>query len=108
MTVVQPPGRFGAISLGTNESSIDHFKEKPNGDGAWVNGGFFVLEPGVLDYVTGDDTVWEQQPLQELATDGQLNAWKHPGYWQPMDTLHDRNKLEELWRSGNAPWKVWN
>lgn len=108
MTVVQPPGRFGAISLGTNESSIEHFKEKPNGDGAWVNGGFFVLEPGVLDYVTGDDTVWEQQPLQELAADGQLNAWKHPGYWQPMDTLHDRNKLEELWRSGNAPWKVWN
>jgi len=108
MTVVQPPGRFGAISLDSRETTINHFKEKPDGDGAWVNGGFFVLEPAVLDYVEADHTVWEQQPLQQLALDGELNAWKHPGFWQPMDTLHDRNKLEELWRRGTAPWKVWN
>ena len=108
MTVVQPPGRFGAISLGSSETSIAHFKEKPDGDGAWVNGGFFVLEPAALNYVGGDDSVWEQQPVQNLASDGQLNAWKHPGFWQPMDTLHDRNKLEELWQTGRAPWKVWN
>lgn len=108
MTVVQPPGRFGAISLDSRETTINHFKEKPNGDGAWVNGGFFVLEPEVLDHIDADETVWEQHPLQQLAADGQLNAWKHPGFWQPMDTLHDRNKLEELWRGGNAPWKVWN
>lgn len=108
MTVVQPPGRFGAISLDSKETAINHFKEKPNGDGAWVNGGFFVLEPAVLDYIDADETVWEQRPLQQLAADGQLNAWKHSGFWHPMDTLHDRNKLEELWRTGNAPWKVWN
>lgn len=108
MTVVQPPGRFGAISLDSKETAISHFKEKPNGDGAWVNGGFFVLEPNVLDYIDADDTVWEQRPLQQLAMDGQLNAFKHPGFWHPMDTLHDRNKLEEMWRGGNAPWKVWN
>ncbi len=108
MTVVQPPGRFGAISLDSQETTINHFKEKPSGDGAWVNGGFFVLEPAVLDYIAADDTVWEQQPLQQLAADGQLNAWKHAGFWHPMDTLHDRNKLEEMWRGGNAPWKVWN
>ncbi len=108
MTVVQPPGRFGAISLDSQETAINHFKEKPNGDGAWVNGGFFVLEPAVFDYIDADETVWEQHPLQQLAADGQLNAWKHPGFWQPMDTLHDRNKLEELWRGGSAPWKVWN
>lgn len=108
MTVVQPPGRFGAISLDSRETTINHFKEKPNGDGAWVNGGFFVLEPEVLDHIDADETVWEQHPLQQLAADGQLNAWKHPGFWHPMDTLHDRNKLEELWRGGIAPWKVWN
>lgn len=108
MTVVQPPGRFGAISLDSQETAINHFKEKPSGDGAWVNGGFFVLEPEVLDYIDADATVWEQHPLQQLAADGQLNAWKHAGFWHPMDTLHDRNKLEELWRGGNAPWKVWN
>lgn len=108
MTVVQPPGRFGAISLGANETTIEHFQEKPDGDGAWVNGGYFVCEPGVIDYIAGDDTVWEQEPLRNLAHDGQLNAYKHPGFWQPMDTLHDKNRLEKLWESGNAPWKVWN
>lgn len=108
MTVVQPPGRFGALSLDATETAIHRFKEKPSGDGAWVNGGYFVLDPGVFDYLGGDDTVWEEQPLQRLALDDQLNAWKHPGYWQPMDTLHDRTKLEKLWRDGNAPWKVWN
>lgn len=107
MTVVQPPGRFGAISLGAGETTIEHFKEKPDGDGAWVNGGYFVLEPGVIDYIDGDDTVWEQAPLQNLATHGQLNAYKHPGFWQPMDTINDKNKLEKLWASNQAPWKVW-
>lgn len=108
MTVVQPPGRFGAISLDPQETAINHFKEKPSGDGAWVNGGFFVLEPGVLDYIDADESVWEQKPLQQLAADGQLNAWKHSGFWHPMDTLHDRSKLEDMWRGGSAPWKVWN
>ncbi|MGV1008027.1 MAG: glucose-1-phosphate cytidylyltransferase [Dermatophilaceae bacterium] len=107
MTVVQPPGRFGAISLGSGETTIAHFKEKPDGDGAWVNGGYFVLEPEVIDYIDGDTTVWEQAPLQRLALDGQLNAWKHSGFWHPMDTLNDKNKLERLWAANEAPWKVW-
>lgn len=107
MTVVQPPGRFGAISLGRCETTIEHFKEKPDGDGAWVNGGYFVLEPSVIDYITEDATVWEQEPLMNLAKDGQLNAYKHGGFWQPMDTVNDRNKLEKLWASGDAPWKMW-
>ncbi len=108
MTVVQPPGRFGAISLGRSETVIEHFKEKPDGDGAWVNGGYFVCEPGVIDFIDDDATVWEQDPLQELAHRGQLNAWKHQGFWHPMDTLNDKNKLEKLWAAGTAPWKVWN
>lgn len=108
MTVVQPPGRFGAISLGAQEDRIESFKEKPDGDGAWVNGGYFVLEPSVIDYIDGDDTVWEQAPLQNLATDGELHAYKHAGFWQPMDTIHDKNKLEKMWADGKAPWKVWN
>lgn len=108
MTVVQPPGRFGAISLGANETTIETFQEKPDGDGAWVNGGYFVCEPGVIDYIAGDDTTWEQEPLRNLARDGQLNAYKHAGFWQPMDTLNDKNKLEKLWAADTAPWKVWN
>lgn len=108
MTVVQPPGRFGAISLGANETTIESFQEKPDGDGAWVNGGYFVCEPGVIDYIDGDDTTWEQEPLRNLAHDGQLNAYKHPGFWQPMDTLNDKNKLEKMWAANQAPWKVWN
>lgn len=108
MTVVQPPGRFGAIALSDDSTQIQRFNEKPDGDGAWVNGGYFVLEPGVIDYIADDATVWEASPLQHLATDGQLNAYRHDGFWHPMDTLHDRTKLEALWNEGRAPWKVWN
>lgn len=107
LTAVQPPGRFGAISWKDEQTRIDRFYEKPSGDGSWVNGGYFVLEPEVIDYVTDDSTVWEQEPLNKLAQDGQLFAFKHDGFWQPMDTLRDKNHLEELWRSGKAPWKVW-
>ena len=107
LMAVQPPGRFGAISLKQDEKKILSFREKTNGDGAWINGGFFVLEPGVMDYISDDMTVWEQEPLQKLAHDGTLSAYKHNGFWQPMDTLRDKNVLEELWNSSKAPWKVW-
>lgn len=107
MTAVQPPGRFGAFSLRSDESRVRHFREKPQGDNAWVNGGFFVLDRSVLDYVNGDETVWERQPMESLAQDGQLSAFRHDGFWQPMDTLRDRMYLEELWESGTPPWKVW-
>lgn len=107
MTTVQPPGRFGAISLQKDETTIHSFQEKPEGDGAWVNGGYFVLEPEVIDYVAGDKTVWEQEPLEKLAQMGQLSAYKHKGFWQPMDTLRDKSYLEEMWNAGQAPWKVW-
>jgi glucose-1-phosphate cytidylyltransferase len=107
LTVIQPPGRFGAISLMENQSRISSFREKPKGDGAWINGGFFVLEPQVMEYISGDMTVWELDPLQKLASDGMLSAYKHEGFWQSMDTLRDKNVLEELWRSGTPPWKIW-
>jgi glucose-1-phosphate cytidylyltransferase len=107
LTAVQPPGRFGAISLGSEQTKIDHFQEKPEGDGAWINGGYFVLEPEVIDFIDGDSTIWEQEPLKKLARMGQLSAYKHAGFWQPMDTLKDRNTLEKLWKSDQAPWKVW-
>lgn len=107
LTAVQPPGRFGAFRLGHEETKIPSFKEKPQGDGAWINGGFFVLEPQVFDCIAGDHTVWEQEPMESLARDGMLAAYKHQGFWQPMDTLRDKNFLEELWQSGTAPWKVW-
>ena len=107
LTAVFPPGRFGAFNLSQNQSKISTFKEKPQGDGAWINGGFFVLEPGVMDYITDDATVWERQPMEKLAHDGHLSAYKHHGFWQPMDTLRDKNFLEELWKNENAPWKVW-
>lgn len=107
LTATQPPGRFGAIALGEEQTKITSFHEKPGGDGAWINGGYFVLEPEVIDYITEDATVWEQEPLQKLAHDGQLSAYKHDGFWQPMDTLKDKNKLEDLWQSGKAPWKAW-
>ncbi|MEB3250626.1 MAG: glucose-1-phosphate cytidylyltransferase [Cyanobacteriota bacterium] len=107
LTAVQPPGRFGAISLGEKQTTISSFQEKPEGDGAWVNGGFFILEPQVIDFIDGDSTVWEQEPLRKLATLGQLSAYKHPGFWQPMDTLRDKHYLEELWAKDQAPWKVW-
>lgn len=107
LTAVQPPGRFGAFSLGKNQNIISTFKEKPQGDGAWINGGFFVLEPEIMDYIDGDFTVWEREPMENLAQKGMLSAYRHKGYWQNMDTLRDKNVLEELWQSGKAPWKIW-
>jgi glucose-1-phosphate cytidylyltransferase len=109
LTAVQPPGRFGAFTLEAQQSRIHSFKEKPKGDfdGAWINGGFFVLEPEVMDYIAEDSTVWEQEPLQQLANNGQLSAFRHCGFWHPMDTLKDKSVLEELWLKG-APWKKWN
>ena len=107
LTAVQPPGRFGAFKLSEHENRIGQFREKPDGDGAWINGGFFVLEPGALEYIEDDTTVWEREPMERLAKDGLLAAFRHGGFWQPMDTLRDRMALEELWQSGAAPWKVW-
>ncbi len=106
MCAVSPPGRFGAIDIQDNR--ITRFEEKPSGDGSWINGGFFVLEPKVLDYIKDDATIWERDPLERLARDGQISAYTHRGFWQPMDTLRDKIKLEELWKNGHAPWKVWN
>lgn len=106
VTSIQPVGRFGALAL-DSENLVHGFKEKPKGDGSWINGGFFVMQPEVLKYISGDTTVLEQEPLEGLARDNQLVAYKHTGFWQPMDTLRDKNYLDELWRSGNAPWKVW-
>ena len=107
LTAAQPPGRFGALTLGSEQTYVHEFREKPGGDGAWVNGGFFVLEPGAIDYVTDDSTIWEREPLERLARDGNLAAYKHRGFWHPMDSLRDKVFLEELWNSGNPPWKVW-
>jgi glucose-1-phosphate cytidylyltransferase len=106
LTAVQPPGRFGAFSLEAEQVRVTQFREKPRGDGAWINGGFFVLEPGVFDYIDGDDSVWEQEPMRALASDGQLAAYRFDGFWQNMDTLRDKMVLEELWESGNAPWRT--
>jgi glucose-1-phosphate cytidylyltransferase len=107
LTAVQSPGRFGALKLESNQTKIEAFKEKPLGDGAWINGGFFVVEPEVLDLIDGDQTIWEREPLEQLARSSQLSAFKHNGFWHPMDTLRDKNVLEDMWASGNAPWKVW-
>lgn len=107
LTATQPPGRFGAFRLDAGANRVEHFHEKPDGDGAWVNGGFFMLEPGVLDYIEGDATVWEAQPLERLAREGKLCAYRHTGFWHPMDTLRDKHHLEDLWSRGQAPWKVW-
>jgi glucose-1-phosphate cytidylyltransferase len=107
LTAVQPAGRFGAITLKSEQSKIISFSEKPKGDGAWINGGYFVLDPEVLNYIENDTTVWEQEPLKTLARDGELSAFKHAGFWQPMDTLRDKMYLEDLWNSNNPPWKVW-
>jgi glucose-1-phosphate cytidylyltransferase len=105
LTAVQPPGRFGALALSGRH--ITAFQEKPQGDGAWINGGYFVLSPKVLESIEGDATVWEREPMERLARDRQLTAFLHRGFWQPMDTLRDKNQLEALWLSGSAPWKVW-
>ena len=104
VTAIQPPGRYGALNI--ERETVRSFQEKPAGDGSWINGGYFVLEPEALDYIEGDQTSWELQPLQRLATEGQLMAYEHRGFWQAMDTLRDKNHLEELW-STNPPWKVW-
>jgi glucose-1-phosphate cytidylyltransferase len=105
VTAVQPPGRFGALEM--TGAAVNSFVEKPHGDGAYINGGFFVLNPKVIDLIADDLTIWERTPLETLATSGQLQAYKHDGFWQPMDTLRDKQHLEELWSSGQAPWKVW-
>ena len=105
VTAVQPPGRFGALNIEKNK--IISFEEKPSGDGSWINGGYFVLEPGIFDYVENDQTVWERQPLETLAKDSQLSVHKHKGYWNAVDTLRDKNHMQDLWNSKQAPWKVW-
>ena len=106
ITAVQPAGRFGALDV--QGDAVRSFVEKPKGDGAWVNGGFFIIAPTALDYIDGDGTTWEQEPLARLAAEGQLGAFLHRGFWQPMDTLRDKVLLEDLWQSGRAPWKVWD
>lgn len=106
VTAVQPPGRYGALSIGA-DGLVQEFQEKPIGDKSWINGGFFVLQPKVLDRIAGDETFWEREPMEELALESQLAAFEHPGFWRPMDTLRDKVLLEELWSSGKAPWKVW-
>ena len=107
ITAVQPVGRFGAMLLGEDSTTVRSFWEKPRGDGDWINGGFFVLEPKALDRIAGDETIWEREPLESLAHDGELAAFKHDGFWRPMDTLKDKTDLNDLWESGNAPWRTW-
>jgi glucose-1-phosphate cytidylyltransferase len=107
LTAVQPPGRYGALAL-SDEGLVENFQEKPEGDGAWINGGFFVLEREALGYITGgDEMTWEREPLQALAAAKQLAAWKHRGFWRPMDTLRDKIVLDDAWAAGKAPWKTW-
>ncbi|MDR6535957.1 glucose-1-phosphate cytidylyltransferase [Variovorax soli] len=105
LTATLPPGRFGALEL--HGDKVMAFKEKPQGDGGLINGGFFVLSPSVIDYIADDHTIWERDPLERLAEEAQLGAYRHEGFWQPMDTLRDKTHLEELWQSGKAPWKIW-
>jgi glucose-1-phosphate cytidylyltransferase len=106
LTAVQPAGRFGAIDI--VDKRITRFEEKPQGDGSWINGGFFVLEPEALKYIDGDQAIWERDPIEGLARDHQLSAYTHEGFWQPMDTLRDKIKLDDLWQNNQAPWKVWS
>ena len=106
VTATQPPGRFGALNI--KKCKVESFSEKPQGDGTWINGGYFVVSPKVINkYIDGDNTIWEREPVERLARDGQMSAFHHQGFWQPMDTLRDKQNLENLWASGNAPWKVW-
>ena len=105
VTAVQPPGRFGAMDV--ERCRVTRFVEKPHGDGGWINGGFFVLEPRSLDYIDDDETIWEKEPMRKLAKESQMSAFLHRGFWQPMDTLREKQLLEDLWRTGRAPWKVW-
>jgi glucose-1-phosphate cytidylyltransferase len=106
LTAAQPPGRFGSVIL--DGDCVRSFQEKPLGDGGWINGGFFVLSPKVIDYIDGDACVWEREPLERLASEGQLSVYRHHGFWQPMDTLRDKLQLEKMWSEGRAPWKVWS
>jgi glucose-1-phosphate cytidylyltransferase len=106
LTSTRPPGRYGALKI-TDIGIVDHFQEKPDGDGSWINGGFFVLSPKVIDRIECDSSSWEGFPLESLARDGELTAFKHDGFWQPMDTLREKNLLEDLWGRGKAPWKIW-
>ena len=106
LTAVQPPGRFGAIKL--DNSEVTNFQEKPDGDKAWINGGFFVLDPKVLKFIDGDNCIWEKSPLEKLSKEKQLSAFKHEGFWQPMDNLRDKNKLNDMWNKGNPLWKIWD
>ena len=107
LTATQPTGKFGALRISDN-SLVESFQEKPAGDGRWVNGGFLVLSPKVGEYIKDDSTIWEREPLEQLASEGRVSAFKHTGYWQPMDTVHDKQVLEDLWATGDAPWKVWS
>ncbi len=107
LTAVQPPGRYGALAISAS-GAVEQFQEKPEGDGAWINGGFFVLNPSVIDRIKDDAMAWEREPLEGLAADKQLAAFKHAGFWRPMDTLRDKIQLEEMWESGKAPWKTWS
>jgi glucose-1-phosphate cytidylyltransferase len=106
ITAVQPSGRFGALNL-DKQDKVLAFQEKPKGDNAWINGGFFVLEPQIFNYIEGDETWWEREPMERLAKEGQMSAFLYRGFWHPMDTLRDKNYLEQLWQSGQAPWKIW-
>lgn len=106
ITSTQPSGRFGALNL-SEDNIVRSFQEKPKGDGAWINAGFFVMEPEIFNYIENDDTILEKEPLENIARNGELITYKHKGFWQPMDTLRDKNLLEDLWKSGMAPWKVW-
>jgi len=108
LTAVSPPGRFGALELSKNDDTVTAFSEKPRGDGGYINGGFFVVEPKALDYIDGDHTAWEEEPMQRLARDGELHAYRHEGFWQAMDTLRDQQHLNDLWTSGKAPWRSWD
>ena len=107
VTAVQPAGRFGALDIDEDAGRVRSFQEKPRGDGAWINGGFFVLSPGVGDYIDGDPSVWEQQPVNRLAAEGQLASYHHHGFWLAMDTLRDRNVMQQMWDAGDPPWKSW-
>jgi glucose-1-phosphate cytidylyltransferase len=107
MTAVQPSGRFGSIDMSSDKKVLS-FKEKPKGDGSWINGGFFVFQPEIFDYIDGDDTIFERAPLENLAKDESLYSYQHSGFWKPMDTLREKHEMENLWLSGKAPWKVWN
>ncbi len=108
VTAVQPPGRFGALKLSRDKNRVERFEEKVAGDGAWINGGFFVLSKRVIDYIDDDSTVWEREPMERLAREGQLATYLHQGFWQPMDTLRDKMYLEKLWSENRAPWKLWS